>query len=101
MCDGSEGSRKSKTSRRLEGQWRVRYSAVELRRLFRSHEGVDPALYLAGAGPTSGPFGLACMDRPGARPATDRRVPLVVERVVGDVVLEEVVPDVLARPRHE
>ena len=51
---------------------------------------------------TSGRRGrLAGRDRAGARRAADRRVAAVVERVVRDVALADVVPDLLLRPLGE
>src|SRR6478672_4335168 len=52
--------------------------------------GVQAALDLVGAGPPP----LARIPRPRARLAADRGVAPVVQRVVGEVVLEDVVPDV-------
>src|SRR5882724_5773905 len=51
--------------------------------------------------PATGAVGLAGLDRPGARRAADRRVALVVERVVRDVVLAHVLPDLVLRPLGE
>src|SRR4051794_1542749 len=51
--------------------------------------------------PTAGAVGLAGVDRPGARLAADRRVALVVERVVRDALAADVVPDLLLRPLRE
>ena len=59
--------------------------------------GVQAALGLAGAGPAA----LAPGARDGAVRAADRRVALVVERVVGQVVLGDVAPHVLVRPVRE
>ena len=59
--------------------------------------GVQAALGLAGAGPAA--FAPRAGD--GAVRAADRRVALVVERVVGQVVLGDVAPHVLVRPVRE
>src|SRR6266566_1259427 len=53
---------------------------------------VQPALLLDGAGPAARAVVLAVADRPGARPAADAWVTLVVQRVVGDVVLVDEAP---------
>src|SRR4051794_37058893 len=55
---------------------------------------VQAALDLVGAGPPA----LAGVARTGARLAADRGVALIVERVVGQIVLEDVVPHVALGP---
>ena len=60
---------------------------------------VQAALDLARAPPAAGPFVAAlAVDRGRARNAPDRRVAMVVQRVVGDAVPPDVPPDVAARP---
>src|SRR5439155_4111044 len=51
--------------------------------------------------PPSGAVGLAGTNRTGARRAADRRIALVVQRVVGHVVLAHVVPNLVLRPLGE
>ena len=51
--------------------------------------------------PTAGTDGLAGRDRAGARSAADRRVALRVQRMHGDVVVSEVVPDLVFGPLGE
>src|SRR5438132_7727755 len=51
--------------------------------------------------PAAGAVGLAGLDRACARRAADRRVALVVERVIRHVVLAHVVPDLVLRPLGE
>src|SRR5213076_2793086 len=72
------------------------YSASALTR----HEGVDAALGLLPA-PAAGALVVAGADRPGARPAANRLVALVEQRIVGNLVIEQVLPRVLARPVQE
>src|SRR6185312_13072275 len=62
---------------------------------------VQSALFLDRTGPAAGTLVLALADRGRARPATDARITLIVQRVVRDVVPEDEVPHVLARPRQE
>ena len=78
--------------------------AAEIGRLFDAGvvagglaQGVQAALGLAGAGPAA----LAPRARDGAVRAADRRVALVVELVVGQVVLGDVAPHVVVRPVRE
>src|SRR5688572_8440841 len=65
---------------------------------FAWHEGVDAALGLLPA-PASGALVGARVHRLGARPAADRLVAAIEQRVVRHVVIEQVLPGVLARPR--
>src|ERR1700751_2248147 len=58
---------------------------------------MDPALGLVGPGPAAAAAGAGG----GAGRASDRCVALVVQGVVGQVVLEDVAPDVLLRPVGE
>src|SRR5215203_1793938 len=62
---------------------------------------MQPALGLVEAGPAAGAIILAGARLPGAVGAADRGVALIVERVVGDVVLREVGPNLLLRPVGE
>src|SRR5918994_4263295 len=62
---------------------------------------VQSALGLLEPGPAARPGVLADGRLPGAVGAADRRVALVVQRVVGDVVLVDVGPDLLLRPIGE
>src|SRR5436190_5687894 len=64
---------------------------------------VDPALLrrVRLPPPATRALLLAGLDRARARSAADRRVALVVERVVRDVVLAHVVPDLVLRPLGE
>src|SRR5689334_23277685 len=52
--------------------------------LVRQH--VQPALLLGGPRPPAGPFVLAGHHRPCARPAADRRVVVIVQGIVRNVV---------------
>src|SRR5688500_10733321 len=58
---------------------------------------MEPALDLGGAGPAT----VRATARRGAVGAADRGVAAVVQRVVGDVVLADVAPDVLLAPVRE
>src|SRR6478736_685478 len=62
---------------------------------------VDPALGLRGADPAPGAGVAARAHRLGAVGAADRRVAAVVQRVVGDPMLPDVVPDVALGPIGE
>src|SRR6266508_6213390 len=62
---------------------------------------VEAALGLLGARPAASAGVLARCRLPGAVGAADRGIALIVERVVGDVVLADVVPDLLLRPVGE
>src|SRR5215216_5548570 len=62
---------------------------------------VDAALELVRAGPPARALVLARGDRPRAVDAPDRRVPLVVQRVVGDLVDGDVRVDALRVPVDE
>src|SRR5262249_7615584 len=62
---------------------------------------VQPALFFPGARPAPGALVLAFADRPGARPAANARIALVVQRIVRNVVLQDKVPNRLARPAQE
>src|SRR5690606_2048159 len=66
----------------------------------RELEVVDPALGLAGARPAAAALVVA-RGAGGARLAADAGVAGVEQGVVGDVVIEEVAPGVLARPRDQ
>src|SRR5579875_1606407 len=59
---------------------------------------VDAAFFLSKVGPASGPFVLARLDGARTREATDAGETLIMERVVGNRVLEDVAPNLLARP---
>src|SRR3712207_4224004 len=59
--------------------------------------GVQPALELAGPRPAA----LAAVPGLRARHAADRRVPAVVQLVVGQAALGDVAPHVLLAPRRE
>src|SRR5262245_54478561 len=63
--------------------------------------GVDPAFELVRAGPSTRPLVLADDDRPRARDAADRRVALVVQRVVGNLVDVDVCLEALGVPVDE
>src|SRR5688572_17977368 len=65
-----------------------------------SSEVVDAALGLAGAGPAAAALVVA-RRAGGARLAADAGVAGVEQGVVGDVVVEEVAPGVLAGPRDQ
>src|SRR3954447_5585483 len=69
-----------------------------MRRLLQPRALVDPALGLCGARPAAVAQVAARPDRLGAVGATDRRVAAIVERVVREVVLTDVVPDVSLGP---
>src|SRR5690242_12289334 len=58
---------------------------------------VQPALGLVGARPAA----LAARARLRARRAADRGVALVVQRVIGQLALEDAVPEVLLGPERE
>src|SRR5262249_51165445 len=62
---------------------------------------VQAAFLLRRARPAPGALVGPGFDRDGTWPATDARVAVVVQRVVGDVVLEDEVPHVLLRPAHQ
>src|SRR5918998_952696 len=62
---------------------------------------VEAALGLVHPGPAAGPRVLIVVDGPRLRLAPDALVPLVQERVDGDVVPPDVVPDLLVRPGGE
>src|SRR5262245_37842788 len=62
---------------------------------------VQPALLLVRPGPPAGPLVPVIFDRGRTRPAADARVPLVVQRVVRDVVLQDELPHVLLGPPQE
>src|SRR3989440_932055 len=64
-------------------------------------EGVESAFGLAAAAPPPRPLGLAGRGGPGARPATDARVALVEQRVVGNAVVADVAPHVGPAPPGE
>src|SRR3989442_1735312 len=55
---------------------------------------MNAALELVRAGPPAGALLLVGTGRPGARNATDRPVPHVVERVVRNFVVTDVTPDI-------
>src|SRR5947209_2686457 len=59
---------------------------------------VQAALLLAAAGPAPVALVAVGADRGGAGAAADARVTAVVQRVVRDVVVQDELPDVLARP---
>src|SRR5437660_1783483 len=59
---------------------------------------VQAALFLRQARPAAGPLVFALGDRPGAGPAADARVALVVQRVIGHVMLQDEVPHVALGP---
>src|SRR5215204_3173916 len=64
-------------------------------------EGVDAAFGLVEARPTPGSLVLALANRSSAWPAADRAVAAVLQRVVGNLVLLDIVPDGFAGPiRH-
>src|SRR3984893_190293 len=62
---------------------------------------VQAALLLDLARPAPGPLILAVGDRPGAGPAADARVALVVQRIVGHLVLDHKCPHVPRGPRQQ
>src|SRR4051812_29453815 len=62
---------------------------------------VQAALGLGLAGPAAGALVLAGGDGASARPAADRRIALVVQRVVGDLVRHDERPDVARVPAQE
>src|SRR5262249_44242647 len=62
---------------------------------------VNPALCLGAAGPAAGALVVASGHGLGAGPAADRLVALIEELVVGDVVLEDVRPGLVARPARQ
>src|SRR5438552_17639349 len=61
-------------------------------------EGVQAALGLAGAAPRPRALGLAGRRGAGARPASDARVALVEQRVVGHAIFPDVAPNVRPTP---
>src|SRR5918997_640328 len=81
------------TSRPTPRPKRTTRGSIARRRLCR----VQTALELAGPRPAS----LAAVARLRARDAADRRVALVVQLVVREVVRVDVPPDVLLRPRGQ
>src|ERR1700722_17119901 len=64
-------------------------------------ERVQAAFGLGLARPSAGSLVVALVDGPGAGPAADRGISLVVERVVGDVVGHDKRPDVALGPLQE
>src|SRR6185369_15556784 len=64
------------------------------------HEGVDPALGLLPA-PTTGALVVARAHRLRARPAADRLVAAIEQRVVRHAVVDEVLPGVLEGPARQ
>src|SRR6266566_5479833 len=64
-------------------------------------ERVQAAFRLSHAAPAACPLRLAGPRGAGAGPAADAGESLVEERMVGDLVLADVAPDVVARPPRE
>src|SRR6266704_4982117 len=64
-------------------------------------ERVQAAFGLAHAAPAAGPLRLAGPRGAGAGPAPDAGESLVEERMVGDLVLADVAPHIVARPPRE
>src|SRR5687768_16806992 len=66
-----------------------------------AEEGVDAALCFIKTGPAAGALVFTGGDRAGARPAPDRTIPAVVQRIVGNTMFADVLPNLLAAPcRH-
>src|ERR1700728_583024 len=59
---------------------------------------MQPAFLLDGSSPAAGALILAIGNRPGARPAADTGIVLIVQRVVGNAMLHHEAPDILLRP---
>src|SRR5207245_10859616 len=59
---------------------------------------MDAALDFAEPGPAAGALVFTIGRFAGARPATDRAIALIVQRVVGNVMVADVVPNGFARP---
>src|SRR3954452_16004442 len=72
-----------------------------MRRVVEPRALVDPALGLCGARPAAVAQVAARPDRLRAVGAADRRIAAIVERVVREVVLTDVVPDVALGPIGE
>src|SRR5437899_53147 len=62
---------------------------------------VEPALELAAVGPATGARVVAFLHRIGAGPATDRRVPLVAQRVNRETTVGDVAVDLVVGPRRD
>src|SRR5512133_2645342 len=88
----------SESSVVVSGTKRVRVAGRRSFGAALSESSVDPALCFRRSCPAPGARILAGADRLGAMGAADRRVALVVQRVVRNAVLADVVPDVLLRP---
>src|SRR6185436_19673726 len=82
----------NRSGKDCEGLSQARCAASSSARL------VDPALGLFEARPAAVARAAALLDRFGAVGAADRRVAAIVERVVREVVLMDVVPDVALGP---
>src|SRR6266540_519724 len=75
--------------------WRAPRSRLPTKAVKGTPDGlVEAALNFVGLRPAA----LACAARLRAVGAADRGVPTIVELVVGDVVVDDVAPDVLLRP---
>src|SRR5277367_3135200 len=68
-------------------------------RLLRK-EGVDAALDLVEAGPSAGTLIVAVAGPPRAGLAADGTIALIMQRIVGNLVIVNVFPHRLARPRR-
>src|SRR5262245_61855523 len=62
---------------------------------------VQAAFLFDRAGPAAGALVFAIRDWPGAGPAADARVALVVERIVGHVILVDETPHIFLGPGEE
>src|SRR6185436_4420336 len=65
---------------------------------FLGHKSVNAALHFVEAGPAAGAFVFPVASFFGARPAADRAIALIMQRVVGNLVLAQVFPNRLPGP---
>src|SRR2546429_4584314 len=87
----------------VNDQWRIdtKYSSTIYHLLFTIYPFMDSAFALTSPAPTARARHLPNLHRRRTRHATDRGIALIVKRVIGHVVLCDVVPDITRRPRRK
>src|SRR6267378_8528129 len=85
----------------VNDQWRIdtKYSSTIHHLLFTIYPFMDSAFALHSSAPTARASHLTNLHRRRTRHATDRWIALIMKRVIGHVVLGNVVPDITHRPR--